>query len=272
MKHAPQDAATRTGFTLIELLVVISIIAALAGMLLPAINLVRNAAQRIACGNNQRQIALGLLAYAGDSDGFLPGTWYDDANHYTLKATTATGQPEGVGLLVDLGFIDVSAGKVFFCPGRRKLDRYTHLTPGGSGNPWRTFPAGNIEAGYFVATTNTQTNVPDAFRFWSNWNQVSRAPADKILLFDVVGQESTPESGWTVSAGYGARNSHGRGMNATRFDGSMFWIVDSANTFDLYRQAEVQGVPAYDVSNFIFYLHTTVLGWPEAKYRKACPN
>jgi len=60
------------GFTLIELLVVISIIAILAAMLLPAISMVRDAAQKTSCGNNMRQVVLGMTAYAGDWEGMLP--------------------------------------------------------------------------------------------------------------------------------------------------------------------------------------------------------
>ena len=114
MRRQPRSASA--GFTLIELLVVVSIIAVLAGILLPAIGMVRDAARGIACRNNVRQLAISELVYANDQEGQLTPTNIDAS----LPTSAGTYWPS---LLADTGAVeeksvaygDIRTG-IFHCP------------------------------------------------------------------------------------------------------------------------------------------------------------
>lgn len=121
----------RHGFTLIELLVVVMIIAIMAALLLPAITQARGMADRTRCASNQRQLALGLYAYADAYEGRVPLTYLVNTRQSTyFFYSGGTGATGAFGLLYEARVLDTN--HAYFCPSQRR----PNLKPATVENPW----------------------------------------------------------------------------------------------------------------------------------------
>ncbi len=104
MPHLASRRRFATGFTLIELLVVIAIIAVLIALLLPAVQSAREAARRIQCTNNMKQIGLAFMNYESAVGSFSPTTILVPAP--TGKAGTWTFQSSWSAFARSLPFLE----------------------------------------------------------------------------------------------------------------------------------------------------------------------
>jgi prepilin-type N-terminal cleavage/methylation domain-containing protein len=149
----------RSAFTLIELLVVIAIIAILIGLLLPAVQKVREASARMQCQNHLKQIGLAYHNYAGsNSDSFAPSMISDQTKTvgwglFLLPYIEQDNLYKQYNLNAPFFYVNEAAGinnqavantpvKIFLCPSaptRSGPYSYTFTFPGFPSFSWQAF-------------------------------------------------------------------------------------------------------------------------------------
>ncbi len=123
----------RKGFTLIELLVVIAIIAILIGLLLPAVQKVREAAARMKCQNNLKQLGLGVHSYHDTYSRFIPAgnmatalSWHVGILPYIEQTALFNKVSQNAGSYLVVGKYDIPVNNkvaTFLCPSQTEAEK-----------------------------------------------------------------------------------------------------------------------------------------------------
>lgn len=206
---ASQDNAR--GFTLVELLVVIGIIALLISLLLPALSRSREAANRVVCLSNLRQVHTAYLLYAQSHRDQVPIGHRTASKQFNSMVYSASAGGRWVlfGLLHQADYL--SPPKLLFCPSENN----TKFQFDTADNPWPAVPVANIQSGY---SSRPETELPDDLAAAPSGFEMPRLTrfANKAIFGDLTAGRTR------------VITRHNTGINALYGNGSARWIPLSA--------------------------------------------
>jgi prepilin-type N-terminal cleavage/methylation domain-containing protein/prepilin-type processing-associated H-X9-DG protein len=140
----------RSGFTLIELLVVIAIIGILIALLLPAVQKAREAAARLQCTNNLKQMGLAIHGYNDANKAFPTGGQSVDTTNW---GTSVYGKPEGSTIFANLSFFTT------ILPFIEQADIYAQFNTNSAYNDSTAYGVLSV-TGQTVSSSQTVVNSP----------------------------------------------------------------------------------------------------------------
>ena len=246
-------STVRRGFTLLELLIVIAIIAIIAGMLLPALNRVREKANGIDCVSNLKQIQQALSSYVDDNQEYFPAYSNISAAGNGFTSTWIDTIYKGNYL---------KGGAVFFCKSHRNR-KSTDYDAKFIADPLNVSTT-NVSYGYNSFYLGCSFMLPDATQ--SNWITPAkrpqiRKPSETISLVDTVSL-SKPDQGTCfcipcidesfLNGGIAGQPDprHSGGCNIAWSDGHVSQVsnIDRKNPFlsDPFRKGDTDG----DANNY----------------------
>lgn len=257
----------KKGFTLIELLVVIAIIALLLAILLPALGRVKQAAKRLICGTNLRNIGQAIVLYAEANDTELPpcngSSWKNEMFYYAFYLKGGSWQPNAghatptrLGYLYTNGLIE--DGKLLYCDSTPKnhgtgwgsqSHRYEHYIDSSGRWPWNSDPSGwgpdKVRTSYSYVPQDPTKEDPQVKGYSAIARKAPQLRSGKIMMTDLL---------WSLTLlphkkGGGSRPG---GVNALFSDGSVrFCNNEQALDPDLWKGSTGNDIIGNDVGTVL---------------------